>query len=176
MRASPAGNGIRSYDRLVVEDCGVAGDDPALGVFGDLEILIRAGVFYLAIGTIVDDEAELACRAARGGTDGDVEVDAETICTALRDLAGAPGIIRGRSVPGVDAPTRIVAIGAIVVDANIAGGWLSEDGKGGAKQQRENKQLPADSKKNSARHSVAGIYRRERECRQLRTPSAIWHR
>ncbi len=122
-------NGIRSYDRLIVEDGGIAGDNPALRVLRDLKILIRTGVFDLAVGAVIEDESELACGAACGGIDGNVEVDAETVCTALRYLGGAPRVTRyGRGVPGVEPPTRVVAIGAIVMDANIACGNLSEDG------------------------------------------------
>jgi hypothetical protein len=87
-----------------------------------LEVLVRTRVFGLVVVAVVNDKTELAGGVAIGGSDGDIEIDAERIDSGKGNLARTPTVVHLGGVPTVQSPAGISAVRPIVVDAHVTGG------------------------------------------------------
>src|SRR6266481_2029648 len=98
------------WGRLSRKDSRIGVDDPCLVELGDREMLIWPRIFNLSCGTVIDDETQVANRAALSRIYGDVEINAKTVGSGDCDLVLAPdGVLCGR-IPRVERPPAVVGV------------------------------------------------------------------
>ncbi len=113
------GGQIVGIDRLEI-DLRHAGDNPGFPARRQLEKLVGAGVFGVAV---VDDEAQLVTIGAQRH----FPKDAEIVAARWRQRLRPQRFLRGRA-PYVQPPTIVGAVGTVVMDR---GGLLRQRERGG---------------------------------------------